>query len=48
MPKQVAFRMNLFPGQAAEYRKRHLERQRDGNVGHDRTPNLASADSMAL
>jgi L-rhamnose mutarotase len=25
MPKQVAFRMNLFPGQAAEYRKRHDE-----------------------
>ena len=25
MPKQIAFRMNLFPGQAAEYRKRHDE-----------------------
>ncbi|MEQ1770836.1 MAG: L-rhamnose mutarotase [Devosia sp.] len=25
MPKQVAFRMNLFPGKAAEYRKRHDE-----------------------
>jgi len=23
MPKQIAFRMNLFPGRAAEYRKRH-------------------------
>ena len=23
MPEQIAFRMNLFPGQAAEYRKRH-------------------------
>jgi L-rhamnose mutarotase len=23
MSKQIAFRMNLFPGQAAEYRKRH-------------------------
>ena len=25
MPEQIAFRMNLFPGQAAEYRKRHDE-----------------------
>ena len=25
MPKQIAFRMNLFPGQAAEYKKRHDE-----------------------
>ena len=25
MPRQIAFRMNLFPGQAAEYRKRHDE-----------------------
>ena len=25
MPKQIAFRMKLFPGQAAEYRKRHDE-----------------------
>lgn len=25
MPKQIAFRMNLFPGQAREYRKRHDE-----------------------
>ena len=25
MSKQIAFRMNLFPGQAAEYRKRHEE-----------------------
>ena len=25
MPKQIAFRMNLFPGRAAEYRKRHDE-----------------------
>jgi L-rhamnose mutarotase len=25
MPKQLAFRMNLFPGQAGEYRKRHDE-----------------------
>jgi L-rhamnose mutarotase len=25
MSKQIAFRMNLFPGQAAEYRKRHDE-----------------------
>lgn len=25
MPKQIAFRMNLFPGNAAEYRKRHDE-----------------------
>jgi L-rhamnose mutarotase len=23
MPQQIAFRMNLFPGRAAEYRKRH-------------------------
>lgn len=23
MPQQIAFRMNLFAGQAAEYRKRH-------------------------
>ena len=23
MPREIAFRMNLFPGQAAEYRKRH-------------------------
>ena len=23
MPKQIAFRMNLFAGQAAEYRRRH-------------------------
>jgi L-rhamnose mutarotase len=25
MPEQIAFRMNLFPGKAAEYRKRHDE-----------------------
>ena len=25
MPKQIAFRMNLFPGRAVEYRKRHDE-----------------------
>ena len=25
MPDQIAFRMNLFPGRAAEYRKRHDE-----------------------
>ena len=25
MSRQIAFRMNLFPGQAAEYRKRHDE-----------------------
>jgi L-rhamnose mutarotase len=25
MPEQIAFRMNLFPGRAAEYRKRHDE-----------------------
>ncbi len=25
MPEQIAFRMTLFPGQAAEYRKRHDE-----------------------
>lgn len=25
MPDQIAFRMNLFPGKAAEYRKRHDE-----------------------
>ena len=25
MPEQIAFRMNLFPAQAAEYRKRHDE-----------------------
>ena len=25
MPRQIAFRMNLFPGRAAEYRKRHDE-----------------------
>lgn len=25
MPDQIAFRMNLFAGQAAEYRKRHDE-----------------------
>jgi L-rhamnose mutarotase len=25
MPEQIAFRMNLFPGQAAEYRRRHDE-----------------------
>ena len=25
MPAQIAFRMTLFPGQAAEYRKRHDE-----------------------
>ena len=25
MSEQIAFRMNLFPGQAAEYRKRHDE-----------------------
>jgi L-rhamnose mutarotase len=25
MPEQIAFRMNLFPGHAAEYRKRHDE-----------------------
>ena len=25
MPEQIAFRMNLFPGQAVEYRKRHDE-----------------------
>ncbi len=25
MPEQIAFRMNLFPGQAAEYHKRHDE-----------------------
>ena len=25
MPEQIAFRMNLFAGQAAEYRKRHDE-----------------------
>jgi L-rhamnose mutarotase len=25
MPKRIAFRMNLNPGQAAEYRKRHDE-----------------------
>ena len=25
MPRQIAFRMNLFPGHAAEYRKRHDE-----------------------
>ena len=25
MPEQIAFRMNLFPGRAAEYRKRHNE-----------------------
>jgi L-rhamnose mutarotase len=25
MAEQIAFRMNLFPGQAAEYRKRHDE-----------------------
>ena len=25
MPHQIAFRMNLFPGRAAEYRKRHDE-----------------------
>ena len=25
MPQQIAFRMNLFPGRAAEYRKRHDE-----------------------
>ena len=25
MPEQIAFRMNLFPGQAREYRKRHDE-----------------------
>jgi L-rhamnose mutarotase len=25
MLEQIAFRMNLFPGQAAEYRKRHDE-----------------------
>jgi L-rhamnose mutarotase len=25
MPEQIAFRMNLFPGYAAEYRKRHDE-----------------------
>ena len=23
MPQQIAFRMNLFPGRAAEYRQRH-------------------------
>jgi L-rhamnose mutarotase len=25
MPERIAFRMNLFPGQAAEYEKRHDE-----------------------
>ena len=25
MPEKIAFRMNLFPGRAAEYRKRHDE-----------------------
>lgn len=25
MPEQIAFRMTLFPGRAAEYRKRHDE-----------------------
>ena len=25
MPEKIAFRMNLFPGQAAEYEKRHDE-----------------------
>lgn len=25
MPEQIAFRMTLFPGKAAEYRKRHDE-----------------------
>ena len=25
MPDQIAFRMNIFPGKAAEYRKRHDE-----------------------
>jgi L-rhamnose mutarotase len=25
MPEQIAFRMKLFPGKAAEYRKRHDE-----------------------
>jgi L-rhamnose mutarotase len=25
MPRAIAFRMNLFPGRAAEYRKRHDE-----------------------
>ena len=25
MPEQIAFRMNLFPGQAREYRRRHDE-----------------------
>ncbi len=25
MPERIAFRMTLFPGQAAEYRKRHDE-----------------------
>ena len=25
MPEQIAFRMNLHPGQAAEYEKRHAE-----------------------
>ena len=25
MSRQIAFRMNLFPGQAAEYKKRHDE-----------------------
>jgi L-rhamnose mutarotase len=25
MPEQIAFRMTLFPGKAAEYRKRHEE-----------------------
>ena len=25
MPRQIAFRMTLFPGHAAEYRKRHDE-----------------------
>jgi L-rhamnose mutarotase len=37
MSHQIAFRMNLFPGQAAEYRKRH----------DDLPPELARALKMA-